>query len=146
MVTSRVDVWKSRWSGECDFASSYINDLMINLKTRSREKSNKYNQCDCASSQASNLRQCLKTHTGEKSNKCNRCEYPSSRADFLRAHLKIHSGEKSNKFNQWLGLFSGRQFEDIFWKRTMRKVIQIQCNHVSRPRVVKEKTGLCQTK
>ena len=124
--------------------------LRTRLKTHSGEKSNKCNQCDYASSWANNVRTHLKTHSGEKpknvtdvpiplcrkvtwghiwkrtvvkthtnvtnattpfirkviwghiwkkhsgekSNKCNQCDFSSSRVGNLRRNLKTHYGEK----------------------------------------------------
>ena len=61
------------------------------------KKSNKCIQCDYVSSWKNNLRTHLKTHSGEKLSKCNQCENASSKTDNFRTHLKSPSGEKSNK-------------------------------------------------
>ena len=83
--------------GQHDYSEIKLDDKISMRETNNCKKSHKCNQCNFASSWTNNLRKHMKAHSGEKSNTCNQCDYASSRADSLRRHLE--SGVEKRQTN-----------------------------------------------
>ena len=77
------------------YASFEADNLRTDLRTHSKEKSNRCNRCNYTYFYEIDLKKHLKRHSGEKSSKCSQCDYVSFNAGNLRTHLKTHIGEKS---------------------------------------------------